>query len=317
MKKLELRAKTKLVFDIDDQFNFEKTFYSPSAFESKLELYKKEQSIYYLTMNIDQMKLGLKYYVYNGKLCAEIYSEKRLSKSALGQINRELMGRLLLDSNERDFYNKFSKDKWLGPVIKRNRGGWSFKKYTLYEGLIISVLLQNCTVQRTISMCESMLSKYGTLLYFDQIELYAMWRPEELHTTDAELRELKIGYRAKNILRITEHFVKDKISERELSKLSTDKLEKELLKIYGIGKQTVFYIIDRAEYLKHISLWERKILSKYIFDKELCDEKYLVDWFHKRYHQYCGMAFSSIFDDIFFQHKNKPFKWLKKIMREE
>ena len=83
MKKLELKAKTKLAFDIDDQFNFEKTFYSPSAFESRLELYKKEQSVYYLTMNIDQMKLGLKYYVYNGQLCAEIYYEKRLSKSAL------------------------------------------------------------------------------------------------------------------------------------------------------------------------------------------------------------------------------------------
>jgi len=213
--------------------------------------------------------------------------------------------------------SRLGREAWLGFVIRRNRGARSFNIYSLYEELIIPVLLQNCTVQRTISMCENMLSKYGTLLYFDKIELYAMWRPEDLNATEEELRKLKVGYRAKNILRITEHFVTNKVSEKELRKLSTDKLEKELLKIYGVGKQTVFYIIDRADYLKHISLWERKILSKYIFDKELCDEKYLVDWFHKRYHQYCGMAFSLIFEDIFFQHKIKPFNWLKKIMREK
>ena len=317
MKKLALRTKAKLSFDIDDQFNFEKTFFSPSHFEAKLDLYKKEPSVYYLTMNLCHMMLGLKYYIFNGKLCVEIFSEKELSKDIFGKIKKELTVRLPLDSNDDDFYNKYANDKFLGPVLKRNIGAKPFKMYSLYESLIISTLLQNCTVQRTISMCENMLSQYGTLLCFDKIKLYAMWRPEDFRATDRELRELKIGYRAKNILRITEHFVKSKISERELRKLSTDKLEKELLKIYGVGKQTVFYIIDRAEYLKHISLWERKILSKYIFDKELCEEKYLVDWFHKRYHQWCGRAFSLIFEDIFFQHRNKPLPWLKKIMREK
>ena len=144
-----------------------------------------------------------------------------------------------------------------------------------------------------------------------------MWRPEDLRATDEELRELKVGYRAESILRITEHFVNDSVSESTLRELPTDKLEKELLKIYGIGQQTVFYVIGRAEYLKHISLWERKILSKYIFDEELCEEKYLVNWFHEQYHQWCGLAFSLIFEDIFFQHRAKPFPWLKRIMRED
>lgn len=316
MKKLVLRAKKILTFDIDDQFNFEKTFYSASRFDSKLELYKKEQSVYYITMNLGYVMLGLKYFIFNGKLCVEIFSEQKLSKDVFGKIKEELMFRLSLDNNDSVFYKKYYKDKLLGSVLKRNRGKRKFKMHSLYEELIISVYLQNTTVQRTISMCQNMLSKYGTLLCFDNIELYAMWRSEDLRATDEELRELKVGYRAKNILRITEHFVKNNVSEPELRKLSTDKLEKELLKIFGVGKQTVFYIIGRAEYLKHISLWERKILSKYIFDKELCEEEYLVNWFHEKYHQWCGLAFSVIFEDIFFQHKNKPFPWLKKIMRE-
>lgn len=317
MKKLALRAKKNITFDIDDQFNFEKTFYSPSHFEAKLDLYKKDQSVYYLTMNLGHTILGLKYYIFSGKLCVEIFSEQKLSKDVLEKTKEELMVRLSLDNNDAVFYKKYSKDRLLKSVLNKNRGKRIFKMYSLYEELIISVFLQNCTVQRTISMCQNMLSQHGTLLCFDKIELYAMWRPEDLRTTDEELRELKVGYRAKNILRITEHFVNNNVSETELRRLSTDKLEKELLKIYGIGKQTVFYIIGRAEYLKHISLWERKILSKYIFDKELCEEKHLVNWFHEQYQQWCGLAFSLIFEDIFFQHKNKPFPWLKKIMREK
>jgi 3-methyladenine DNA glycosylase/8-oxoguanine DNA glycosylase len=317
MKKFVLRVKKKITFDIDDQFNFERTFYSASRFDSKLELYIKEQSVYYLTMNPGYVMLGLKYYIFNGKLCVEIFSNQKLSKDVLGKIKEELTYRLSLENNGNVFYKKYSKDKLLKTVLKRNRGKGAFKMYSLYEELIISVFLQNTTVQRTISMCQNMLSKYGTLLCFDKIELYAMWRPEDLHATDEELRRLKVGYRAKIILRITEHFINNNFSEAELRKLSTDKLEKELLKIYGVGKQTVSYIIGRAEYLKHIPLWERKILSKYIFDKELCEEKHLIAWFHEKYHQSCGLAFSLILEDIFFQHKKVPFPWLKKIMREE
>ena len=54
-----------------------------------------------------------------------------------------------------------------------------------------------------------------------------------------------------------------------------------------------------------------------VYNKELCEEKYLIDWFHTRYGQWCGMALSLIIEDIFYQHKNKPFSWLKKIMREK
>lgn len=317
MKKKYLKFKTTLSFDVDDQFLFEKTFYSPSRFSSKLELYDKNKGCYYLPLNLGFIKLGLKYYMCCKQLCVDIYSEKKMNQDTLEKVKEEINFRLSLDNNYSQFYTKYANDKFLKDIINRNRGKQKISIYSLYENLMVSVFLQNATVQRTINMCQNMLEKYGTLLYFDNIELYAMWTPEELEATDDELRALKLGYRSKNILRITEHFIKNKVTESELRKMTTNKLEKELLKIYGVGKQTVFYIIDRPEYLKHIPLWERKILSKYLFNKELCEEKYLIDWFYTRYGQWCGMALSLIIEDIFYQHKNKPFSWLKKIMREK
>ena len=134
-----------------------------------------------------------------------------------------------------------------------------------------------------------------------------------------KLDETKIN-NIKNSLKITDFFVRNRISDEQLHELSTEILEKELLKIYGVGKQTVFYLLDgyfgRCEYLKHIPLWERKILSQYLFNKELCEEKYLVNWFKVRYGDWCGYALNEIFIDIFYQHKKKPFDWLSKIQRE-
>ncbi len=317
MKKKNLKFEITLKFDVDSLFLFEETFYSPSRFPSKLELYDKDKSCYYLPLNLGFIMLGLKYYMCGKQLCLDIYSEYKLDEKTLKKVEEEIRSRLALDKDYSEFYTKYAHDKFLKNVIKRNQGRLKVSIYSLYENLIVSVFLQNATVQRTISMCQNMLEKYGTLLCFAGTELYAMWRPGELKATDEELRALKVGYRAKNILRITEHFAQNKIDEPGLRKLSTEKLEKELLKIYGVGKQTVFYIIGKTEYLKHIPLWERKILSKYIFDKDLCDEKFLVNWFREQYGQWCGLALSLIFEDIFYQHKEKPILWMKEIMREK
>ncbi|NQE52663.1 hypothetical protein C5S29_03645 [ANME-1 cluster archaeon GoMg3.2] len=317
MNKKNLKYRETMSVIVDEHFSFEKTFFSPSRFPSKLELYNKNKGCYYLPLNLGFIKLGLKYYMCHKQLCVDIFSERELSKDSLIIAKKEIKYRLSLNNNYSQFYSKYENDRYLKDIINRNREKQKFRMYSLYENLIVSTFLQNATVQRTIKMCQNMLERYGTLLCFNGIELYAMWRPEELKATDEELRALKLGYRSKNILRITEHFINNEINESELREMPTDKLEKELLEIYGVGKQTVFYLIDRPEYLKHIPLWERKILSKYLFDKELVEEKILIEWFHTQYGQWCGMALTLIFEDIFYQHKKKPFPWLKKIMREK
>jgi 3-methyladenine DNA glycosylase/8-oxoguanine DNA glycosylase len=193
--------------------------------------------------------------------------------------------------------------------------------YSLYENLIISTFLQNATIKRTIDMTYNMLTNYGKKIKFDNKTLFSLWVPKELNATDEELRKLKVGYRSKNILRITKYFIDNNIDEITLRKLSNSELEKELMKIYGVGKQTVFYLMlsqfHRTNFLKHIPLWERKIISKYIFNKELCSEIEIIDWLKTNYGDWYGFVLSLIIEDIFFKHKQKPFPWLKKILRED
>jgi len=314
--KKKLKHQITLNYELKQPIDFKKTFYSPTRFKSGLELYDMINNWYYLPLNLGFDIFGLKFYMQYQQLSVGVFSEQKLGEVVLEKIRPIIDSIVILDDKFIKFYEKYSQDRFIHNIIQKDKGIYNVRMYSLYEKLIVSTYLQNATVQRTIDMCQNMLDQYGTLLQFDNIELNAMWQPKDLTAGSEELRALKVGYRDKNILRITDHFVKNEIDEQKLWQLPTDQLEKELLKIYGVGKQTVFYIIGRSEYLKHISPWERKILSKYIFDKDLCEEKFLVNWFKENYKDMCGLAFSLIFNDIFDQHKKKPFLWLQKIMRE-
>lgn len=317
---LHLEWSKDFILSYKEPFSFEKTFYDPSRYETNLEKYSGNK--YHLYMRFESLYLGLKFqFKEDRKLHLTIYSLHKLDDNNLTEIVEEIKDRFSLEIDHSEFYNSYSTDQYLKHIIQRNWGKHLVSIYSLYENLIISVFLQNTTIQRTKDMTCNMLSNFGTILKFSDIKLFAMWTPYEFKASSEELRALKVGYRDKNILRITQDFIDKKINEKYLRSLTNDLLEKELLKIFGVGKQTVFYSMlgqfHRTNYLKHIPLWERKILSKYLFDSELCDEREMVDWFHERYGNWCGFALAMVVNDIFYQHKLSTFVWMKKILREK
>ena len=50
MKEQNLNLEETLYFDVDSQFMFERTFYRPSEFPARLDLYDKGQPSYYWTL---------------------------------------------------------------------------------------------------------------------------------------------------------------------------------------------------------------------------------------------------------------------------
>ncbi len=53
-------------------------------------------------------------------------------------------------------------------------------QYTLYELLIIAIVLQNATVRRSQQILDALLGKFGTKIEYDNKELWAIWLPEKL-----------------------------------------------------------------------------------------------------------------------------------------
>jgi N-glycosylase/DNA lyase len=192
---------------------------------------------------------------------------------------------------------------------------------SLYELLMISIVLQNATIKRTIQMMNNLFTAYGSKLKFDSKELFTYWNPEDLSGVDEEeLRALKVGYRAKMIKRVSEAFSRREIDELKLRRMSTEDSKQELMKLYGVGPATAQIIL--GGYLRKYDafnlkgkFWEQKILSRVVFGKKLVPSNEIIREFNKRYGKWRGLAFHYIFTDLFWKHREKKISWLEKEIR--
>ena len=270
--------------------------------------------------------LGLKFIdqgtVEEPKIKLEIYSKNSLSENFVNSLVKEIRYKYNLDLELTDFYQEFRTDKILGPIIKRWKGMRPGHQGSLYEYLIIGIVLQNAQVKRSINMLQSLFDNYGKLVKYDDKQLCCFWQPGGLMDVDEqELRDLKIGYRAKSIKRIDEHFANNKINEFELRKKEFQTQKEELLNLYGVGPATVWYLLfdvfHHYDFFEHISPWEQKIYSKLFFDQDPEDpvsvEK-LIDYFD-RYQPYQQLAVHYIWEDLWWKRKNTNVPWLEKLIR--
>jgi 3-methyladenine DNA glycosylase/8-oxoguanine DNA glycosylase len=220
------------------------------------------------------------------------------------------------------FYGTFANDPVLGPIIKRWRGMRPGHQSSLYEYLIIGIVLQNATVRRSMQMFQALLETYGKLLDFDEKQLWCFWQPGRLqHVTEDELRALKVGYRARSIKRIDEQFAQGLLDEQELRGMDREAQRQALLKLYGVGPATVWYLLfdvfHHWDFFDHISPWEQRIYSKLFFDADPehpVPVKQLLERF-ATYGEYKQLAVHYIWEDLWWKRKHEHIPWLEKLIR--
>jgi 3-methyladenine DNA glycosylase/8-oxoguanine DNA glycosylase len=304
-------------------FNFDCTVYVPHYFPTPDFIW--QPGVMWQTLNLNRTFIGLKMCskgtIDDPKIELTIYSESKLSGENAEKVVGELNWKYGLTEDLSEFFRKFGHDKFLEPTFKRLRGMRNNCANSLYELLIISMVLQNATVRRTVQMMNNLFNAYGTKLEFGDKELFAYWSPADLsEVSEDELRALKVGYRAKMIKGVSEAFANGEINEFKLREMSTDDAEKELMRLYGVGPATSQIIL--SGYLRRYDtfslkarFWEQKILSRVMFDKRLVPPEEIVEEFDKRYGKWRGLAFHYILTDLFWRHREKPIPWLEKEIR--
>lgn len=306
-------------------FSFDPSMHKPDHFPSQDT--KWEAGIRWQTMLWQEKPLGLKF-ENNGtfikpKIQLTVFSEDKLEEKYLEELKEEINYRYGFNADLTEFSRKFKSDSQLGPIVKKWPGMRIMSPQSLYEYLVIGIVLQNCTVRRSVNMTQVLFEKYGQAVEFDGNRFFCFWEPKTLlRTTEEKLRALKVGYRAKSLIRITEPFAKGEIDEIALRKKGKEEQRKTLISLYGVGPATVGYILldvfKHFDELKHISPWEQKIYSKLFFnvnpDTPVPAEK-LLDLFEKRYGKYKMLAIHYIWEDLWWKKKNKHIPWLEKLIR--
>lgn len=305
-------------------FTFDPTFHKPDHFATGDNEW--QPGIRWQTWLWSGKPLGLKFVnegnVDNPPIKLHIYSNAKLPQKSLDFLSHEIRYRYNLDIDLRPFYRQFEKDKILGPIIKKWQGMRPGHPSSLYEYLIIGIVLQNATVRRSIQMFKTLIEKYGAKLEFDDKTLWCFWKPGALHNiSEVELRSLKIGYRAKFIKRIDDYFYSGLIDEQRLRTKNRKTQMEELLNLYGVGPATVWYLLfdvfHHWDFFNHVSPWEQKIYSKLFFDKDpenpVPIDKLLK--YFERYGAYKQLAVHYIWEDLWWKRKNNNIPWLEKLIR--
>lgn len=311
-----LRTLTKVEIKPISPFDFDSTFHKPDHFTTGDNYW--EPGTRWQTWVWQGKPLGLKFTP--NKI--DIWSEDKLENDFVDSLVAEVRYRYNLDLNLSDFYKQFNIDKVLGPIIKKWKGMRPGHPSSLYEYLIIGVVLQNATIRRSIQMFKSLLEKYGTKLEYDNKELWCFWSPCRLtKVSEQELRDLNVGYRAKFIKRIDDYFATGAIDEMALRQKDREVQTTELLKLYGVGPATVWYLLfdvfHHWDFFNHVSPWEQKIYSKVFFDKDpekpVPVEKLLKHF--EKFGKYKQLAVHYIWEDLWWKRKNENIPWLEKLIR--
>ena len=321
-KNLALNKKKSIILEPKAPYNFDANFYKPSHFPSSDNFWEKEK--YWITMIWKSKRLGLKFEnagtVNKPKIKVDIYSQKELSKDFVDSLIPEIRWRFNFDQDISEFCRRFKNDKVLGSIINEWQGMKPIAANSLYETLIIYLVLQNATVRRSVQMLENLFDRFGEKAKYDGRILSTFWEPKNMaKSTEQEIRDLKVGYRAKFLMKITEQFANKEINEFTLRKMSKEEVKKNMLKLYGIGPASVEYLLFEDFYfldsLETIPPWERKIISRLIFDEKLVPTKEILEFFKKRYAGWEKLAFHYIWEDVFWKRKHQRIEWLEREIR--
>jgi len=303
-------------------YNFDATIHKPSHFPSPDNEWEKGK--YWITMLWQGKHLGLKLEdkgtTVKPKIKLTVYSKESLLKSFKQSLIPEIEWRFNLKQDISEFDKKFKTDKIMSQLSKRWRGMKPVATNSLYETLIIYIVLQNATVRRTHQMLENLFNKFGNKVKFDNKTLSTFWESKVIAKIPEQvLRDLKLGYRAKFLKRISEQFVNKEIDEFKMKEMDRDELKRKALQFYGIGPASVEYLLFEdfyhCDHLATIPPWEQKIMSKLLFNKKLVSAKKILDFFKKNYPGWEKLAFHYIWEDIFWKRKTQRIDWLEEEIR--
>lgn len=303
-------------------YNFDANFHKPSHFPSSDSAW--EPGCCWTTMVWEDRTLGLRF-VSKGsardpRIGLVIHSRAPLSREYLDSLIQEVRWRFNMDQDVSEFTSRYKNDEFLGRPIGRRKGMMPVAANSLYETLMVYVVLQNAAARRSVQMLENLFGRFGRRVTFDGRTLSAFWGPDAVaRSTEEGLRSLKVGYRAKSIMRISEQFASGAVDEFALRTLSKENVAKELDKLYGIGPASIEYLLFEDFYfldaLETVPPWEQKIMSRLLFNRRLVPAERILRFFRRRYPGYEKLAFHYIWEDLFWRRLKERIDWLEKEIR--
>lgn len=300
-------------------FLFEGTLHKPSHFPVKVDAYIDGRHHFVMRQDSGGY-VGVVLMQESEAVRVVFHSIRELEKNEIDYLLAEINWRFGLFIDIRHFMEMVQDDPILQSIDKKWCGMRPSCSFSLYELLCITTVLQNAQVSRSVSMLGRMLEKYGQLVRFSGVDLYAFWDHDSLaKVEEKELRALKVGYRAKTFLRTSMFFMDNPDFEYSIRGVGKSDAKRCLKKVYGVGPASAGYLL--FESLKHldafdyVSPWETKILSHLFLGHANAASDEIVSMSKERWGEWRMLAVHNIFEDLFWRHRREKIDWLEALIR--
>lgn len=237
-------------------------------------------------------------------LVVRLYSSRELKEVEVDELRARVRIAYGLDFPIAEFYDAVASDQKLveGP-IKNLYGMRPSCPETMFEILVISIILQNTTVKRSEQMFSSLLERFGDRVEVDGQELFTFCDVHRLAaSSESELREqCRLGYRAKFLQPIAEAFATNTINDDGIRQLPEDEAKAELMKAKGVGPYTAHTVLSssmQSTSLINLDVWNRKILSNFLFDRDDASPEVVLQEAARRWKGYQALAALYIIEDL-------------------
>ena len=181
---------------------------------------------------------------------------------------------------EDDNYRKILKSITNDKIVKKASKHYSGLRVTRqdpFQCCISFIISANSNIPNIRMRLQKLCTKFGTKVKFQKREFFLFPEPKGLaNATLQELKECKLGYRAKYVLDTSRIIASGEIDFDELKKVNYQEAKELLLKLPGIGNKVadciMLFSLEKLDAFP-LDTWMLKILQKYYSDCFDVDEK--------------------------------------------
>lgn len=207
---------------------------------------------------------------------------------------------LRIDVNYPSILKNIDKDHHTSASIE-SFPGLRLLKQDFDDTLISFIISQNSNIPKIKRSIRILRDKLGKTVIVDGISFKLFPTIEKLaESTEIELRESGIGYRAKYLILSSQSVIKNKLSEK-IHSLTYLEAKCELMKLHGVGSKVADCILVFSLSHDHITpmdVWGKRVLSDlYKLDPKM---KYddMLKWLNEYFGEYTAWAGQFLFEYI-------------------
>lgn len=197
----------------------------------------------------------------------------------------------------KDYLLKYD-DKLKEAIEKKN--GIRILKQEFFENLLSFIISQNKQIPHIMKIVDDIANKYGDKLgEYEGREYYSFPTVEQLaDASEEDFKELKTGFRAPYLMDAIKLVSDGSINVNNFSDLTTLEVEKELIKIKGVGTKVancvLLFSLGRRDAFP-VDVWIQRIMEELYYNGEKTKKEVIIDFAKEHFGEYGGYAQQYLF----------------------